>query len=62
MGRRHSPISKGKRASTRTAAGLSQHFFTGAKEPLVVRRGQTLFASVYLDPENPPAGNHDAME
>ena len=48
------PVFSGDKASTRTAAGLSQHFFQGAKEPLVVADGQTLFAYVYLDPDNPP--------
>jgi mono/diheme cytochrome c family protein len=48
------PVFSGEKASTRTATGLSQHFFQGAKEPLVVAEGQTLFAYIYLDPENPP--------
>ena len=48
------PVFSGEKASTRTATGLSQHFFQGAKEPLVVAESQTLFAYVYLDPKNPP--------
>ncbi len=47
------PVLSGKKASTRTAKGLSQHFFDRA-QPLVVDQDQTFFASVYLDPENPP--------
>ncbi len=48
------PVYSGEKSSTRTATGLSQHFFQDAKEPLVVADGQTLFTYVYLDPENPP--------
>jgi mono/diheme cytochrome c family protein len=48
------PVFSGEKASTRTATGLSQHFFTGAKEPLRVAQGDVLFAYVYLAPENPP--------
>ncbi len=48
------PVLSGSRASTRTATGLSQHFFTGATDPLIVDEGQVLFTSVYLDPQNPP--------
>jgi hypothetical protein len=49
-----SPVLAGQRASSRTATGLSQHFFQGAKDPLVIDNDQVLFVSVYLDPENPP--------
>jgi hypothetical protein len=49
-----SPVHSGKKASKRTAEGLSQHFFTGASEPLRVAEGDRLFAYVYLDPANPP--------
>jgi mono/diheme cytochrome c family protein len=48
------PVYSGKKASTRTATGLSQHFFTGAKPPLRVADGDVLFTYVYLDPKNPP--------
>lgn len=44
----------GAKSSTRTAKGLSQHFFTGAAVPLNVGKGDKLFAHVYLDPKNPP--------
>jgi hypothetical protein len=48
------PVHTGARASRRTANGLSQHFFTGASEPLVIQPGDRLFAYVYLDPREPP--------
>ncbi|MEX2138545.1 MAG: PSD1 and planctomycete cytochrome C domain-containing protein [Pirellulales bacterium] len=44
----------GQRASTRTADGVSQHFFTEAQPPLRVGEGDKLFTYVYLDPSNPP--------
>jgi hypothetical protein len=47
-------VFSGEKASTRTAAGLSQHFFTGAKPGLKIGEGDVLFAHVYLDPANPP--------
>lgn len=48
------PVFSGEKASMRTAPGLSQHFFEGAKPGLRVGTGDTLFAYVYLDPANPP--------
>ena len=48
------PVFSGKRSTRRTARGLSQHFFTGATEPLPISSGSALFAYAYLDPENPP--------
>ncbi|MFG0333996.1 MAG: DUF1549 domain-containing protein, partial [Maioricimonas sp. JB049] len=48
------PVFSGEKATRRTAAGLAQHFFTGANPQLVIGEGDKLFASVYLDPENPP--------
>ena len=48
------PVLNGNAASERTASGLSQHLFTGAKKPLVVGPGDKLVAHVYLDPANPP--------
>lgn len=47
------PVS-GKTVSTRTAQGLSQHFFDRAKEPLKIGEGDVFFCYVYLDPKNPP--------
>ncbi|MCA9164978.1 MAG: DUF1553 domain-containing protein, partial [Planctomycetales bacterium] len=48
------PLPSGQKASTRKAEGLSQHFFTGASEPLRVAEGDRLFTYVYLDPKNTP--------
>ena len=48
------PVYSGEKSSTRTATGLSQHFFTGANPGLNIGEGDTLFAYVYLDPANPP--------
>ena len=48
------PVFSGKRATTRSAAALSQHFFTGAKNPLKIGKGDVLFAHVFLDTANPP--------
>lgn len=48
------PVFSGSKASTRTAQGLSQHFFQNAKDPQVIQAGDVLFCYVYLDPENPP--------
>ena len=48
------PVFSGERASTRTAEGLSQHFFTEASPGLRIGEGDRLFAYVYLDPTKPP--------
>ncbi|MCA9053880.1 MAG: DUF1553 domain-containing protein [Planctomycetaceae bacterium] len=48
------PVFSGEKATKRTAEGMGQHFFTGAKPELVIGAGDVLFASVYLDPANPP--------
>jgi hypothetical protein len=37
------------------AAGLHQHYFSGASQTLTVNTGDVLFAYVYLDPANPPS-------
>ena len=37
------------------ASGLHQHYFTSASQPLAIATGDTLFAAVYLDPNNPPS-------
>jgi hypothetical protein len=37
------------------SAGLHQHFFYSATQTLPVAVGETLFAFVYLDPNNPPS-------
>ena len=48
------PVLQGKRASHRRADGLSQHFFTGASEPLLIGEGDKLVAHVWIDPASPP--------
>lgn len=48
------PVYSGEKASTRTAAGLSQHFFNGASPGLKIAEGDILFAYVFVDPANPP--------
>lgn len=49
------PVHSGKRSHTRTAVGLSQHFFTKADPGLLIGDSDSLFAYVYLDPKSPPA-------
>ncbi|MGE3806749.1 MAG: PSD1 and planctomycete cytochrome C domain-containing protein [Gemmataceae bacterium] len=49
------PVLSGKTSMVRSAEGITQHFFTGAKKPLKVGAGDKLFAHVFLDPKNPPA-------
>lgn len=47
-------VHSGKRALSRTDGELSQVYFTGAAQPLLVGSQDTLFAQVWLDPANPP--------
>jgi hypothetical protein len=44
----------GQNSHVRSAAGLTQHFFTGATPPLPIGAGDSFFTYVYLDPANPP--------
>ena len=37
------------------SAGLHQHYFSSATQTMVINTGDTLFAAVYLDPNNPPS-------
>jgi Zn-dependent metalloprotease len=48
------PYSGGLAHQSILADGAHQHYFTNAAEPLLVQTGDTLFATVYLDPANPP--------
>ena len=48
------PVFFGKKASRRSADGLSQHFFTDAKAGLKIGPGDKLFAYVFLNPDHPP--------
>jgi hypothetical protein len=46
------PVGGGHRSTLR--AGIHQHFFEAATETMAVAAGESLFAWVYLDPDNPP--------
>ena len=48
------PVHSGKNSTVRTGKGITQHFFTGAKQPLVINENDRLFTYVYLDPKDPP--------
>jgi hypothetical protein len=48
------PVYSGEQATRREAAGLSQHFFTGANPGLKIGEGDKLFAYCWIDPANPP--------
>jgi mono/diheme cytochrome c family protein len=48
------PVHSGKNSTVRTGKGITQHYFTGAKQPLVINENDRLFAYVYLDPKDPP--------
>jgi len=48
------PVHTGERSHVRAAVGLSQHYFTEARNPLVVGEGDTLFTYVFLSPIDPP--------
>jgi len=47
-------VQSGKLSHTRTAKGVSQHYFTGAATSMKIGEGDRLFAYVFLDPQNPP--------
>lgn len=49
-----SQVFSGTRALARTADGLAQDYFTQAAQPLIVGKGDKLFAYVWIDPANPP--------
>jgi hypothetical protein len=48
------PKYSGAKATKRTGKGQTQHYFTGAKEPLAIQAGDKLFAYVYIDPLDQP--------
>jgi mono/diheme cytochrome c family protein len=54
------PVLSGTLASSRRAEGLSQHFFTGAAEPLLIGEGDKLIARVDR-PCRSAAGDHAAV-
>jgi len=47
-------VFSGSRALGRSDAGLAQDYFTQASQPLIVGKGDKLFAYVYLDPADLP--------
>jgi hypothetical protein len=49
-----SPVFSGERATVRNATRFGQHFFTEARDRLLIGKDDLLFAHVHLDPENPP--------
>lgn len=49
------PISDSLAHQSNLAAGMHQHYFTGATETLPISTGNVLYAYVYLDPLNPPS-------
>ena len=48
------PVFSGETSHKRTASGLSQHFFEGAKPQQRIGEGDVFFAYVYIDASNPP--------
>ncbi|MFA8018311.1 PSD1 and planctomycete cytochrome C domain-containing protein [Bremerella cremea] len=48
------PVFSGEKSAKRTSTGNDQVFFTGAKAPLTIFKGDVMFGYVYLDPKNPP--------
>jgi hypothetical protein len=48
------PVHSGEKSMRRRAKGFGQHFFEWPQRPLKLAAGDTLFAHVYLDPEDPP--------
>ncbi|HLJ10240.1 MAG TPA: PSD1 and planctomycete cytochrome C domain-containing protein, partial [Planctomycetaceae bacterium] len=47
-------VFSGRLSHSRTAKGVSQHYFTGAANGLRIGETDRLFAYVFLDPQNPP--------
>lgn len=47
-------VFSGKRALARTDKGVAQDFFLGASKPLIIGKGDKVFAYVRLDPADPP--------
>ena len=55
VGSNPSPYSGSLANQSTVASGLHQHYFTSASQGLMINTGATLFAAVYLDPNNPPS-------
>ncbi len=54
IGESEGPVLSGQRSTRRKADGKAQHYFEGADDKLVIGKGDTLFAYVWLDPKDPP--------
>ena len=54
VGKPDHPVFSGEKSTRREGAAITQHFFTGAAQPLKVGEGDKFFAYVYLDPKKPP--------
>lgn len=54
VSKNENPVFLGEKASSATATGFTQHFFTNAAAPLRIGEDDLLFGYVYLDKENPP--------
>jgi hypothetical protein len=48
------PVRSGKLSRVQEGAAEVQHYFSGAKQPLVLEEGDVWYAYVYLDPARPP--------
>ena len=58
VGKPDHPVFSGGLALRNTAEGLNQRFFDNAGRKLKVGAGDTLFAYVYIDPDQSSPGNH----
>ena len=56
------PVHSGGRSTHRQAEGLSQHFFTGAADPLMIHEGDTLFCMGVPRPRQPARGRATAIQ
>ena len=54
VNKRDNPVYRGNKSTTLTTDKQDHYYFSGVTKPLVVARGDKLFAHVYLDPKNPP--------
>ncbi len=48
------PVFSGENSTTRTGDGITQHFFTGAKNGPTIAEGTLLYCYVFIDEKNPP--------
>ncbi len=50
----HDPVYSGNKSVVRTAEKEGQQFFTDAPTPLIIGKGDRLFAYAFVDPDHPP--------